>query len=103
MTDLAFAGLAEHAALLDRGETTSQELTELFLERIERYDPLLNAYRVVFADMARAEEWARERNLGAIELGFREFNADAIGFYKQPGYTTLSRTMRKPLGDPSCE
>src|SRR5215210_934759 len=55
MTDLAFAGLAEHLELLDRGETTSQELTELFLSRIERHDPTLNAFRVVFADMARAE------------------------------------------------
>jgi amidase len=55
MTDLAFAGLAEHVKLLDRGETTSQELTDLFLARIERHDPALNAYRVVFAERARAE------------------------------------------------
>ena len=55
MTDLAFAGLAEHAELLDRGETTSRELTELFLDRIERHDPALNAYRVVFGERARAE------------------------------------------------
>jgi amidase len=55
MTDVAFAGLAEHAAMLERGETTSQELTELFLSRIERHDPALNAFRVVFDEMARAE------------------------------------------------
>jgi amidase len=56
MTDfLAFLGLAEHLDLLDRGQTTSQELTELFLDRIERHDPALNAYRVVFAERARAE------------------------------------------------
>jgi amidase len=55
MTDVAFAGLAEHAAMLDRGETTSQELTELFLSRIERHDPALNAFRVVFDELARAE------------------------------------------------
>jgi len=55
MTDLAFAGLAEHLELLERGETTSQELTELFLARIERHDPALNAYRVVFGERARAE------------------------------------------------
>ena len=54
MTDVAFAGLAEHAAMLERGETTSQELTEQFLSRIERYDPALNAFRVVFDDLARA-------------------------------------------------
>ena len=55
MTDVAFAGLAEHAAMLERGETTSQELTELFLSRIERHDPALNAFRVVFDELARAE------------------------------------------------
>src|SRR5829696_9285976 len=55
MTDLAFAGLAQHAELLARGEATSQELTELFLARIDRHDPTLNDFRVVFADMALAE------------------------------------------------
>src|SRR5688500_8424823 len=55
MTDLAFAGLAEHLALLDRGEVSSRELTDLFLERIDRYDPALNAYRVVSGELARAE------------------------------------------------
>ena len=55
MTDLAFAGLAQHTELLARGETTSQELTELFLERIDRHDPALNAFRVVFGERARAE------------------------------------------------
>ena len=55
MTDLAFAGLAEHLDLLDRGETSSRELTELYLQRIERIDPELNAYRVVLAELALAE------------------------------------------------
>jgi amidase len=55
MTDVAFAGLAEHAAMLDRGDISSQELTELFLARIERHDPALNAFRVVFDELARAE------------------------------------------------
>ena len=55
MTDVAFAGLAEHVAMLERGETTSQELTDLFLARIERHDPVLNAFRVVFDELARAE------------------------------------------------
>jgi amidase len=52
---LAFAGLARQAALMDAGETTSLALTELYLERIARLDPTLNAYRVVFAERARAE------------------------------------------------
>ena len=53
--DLAFAGLDQHAELMQQGQTTSQELTELFLGRIDRHDPALNAYRVVFAERARAE------------------------------------------------
>src|SRR5688500_8102725 len=53
--DLAFAGLAAHADMIGRGEVGSAELTELFLERIERIDPELNAYRVVLAERARAE------------------------------------------------
>jgi amidase len=54
-SDLAFAGLDEHLRLLASGEVTSEELTGLFLDRIERHDPALNAYRVVFAERARAE------------------------------------------------
>jgi len=47
--------------------------------------------------MTWAEEWAREKGLEAIELGVWEFNADAICFYQQLGYTTLSRKLGKPL------
>ncbi len=54
-SDLAFAGLDEHLRLLGAGEVSSEELTELFLGRIERHDPTLNAFRVVFGEMARAE------------------------------------------------
>jgi amidase len=54
-TDLAFAGLARHAELIASGEVSSRELVELFLARIDRYDPVLNAYRTVYAERARAE------------------------------------------------
>ena len=47
--DLAFAGLARHADLIAAGELSSRELVELFLARIARLDPLLNAFRVVLA------------------------------------------------------
>jgi len=55
MTDVAFAGLAAHTAMLDRGEISSRELTELFLDRIATHDPVLNAFRVVTDEMALAE------------------------------------------------
>ncbi len=53
--DLAFAGAARQAMLVRRGDVSARELVELYLERIERLDPLLNAYRVVFSERARAE------------------------------------------------
>jgi amidase len=55
MDDLAFAGLDAHADLIRRGEISSVDLTRLFLDRIERIDPKLNAFRVVFAEKALAE------------------------------------------------
>src|SRR3954452_17330871 len=53
--DLAFAGLARHADLIAAGELSSRELTELFLARIARLDPKLNAFRVVFNEQALIE------------------------------------------------
>jgi amidase len=54
-TDLAFAGVARQAELMREGEVSSRELVELYLERIERLDPQLNAFRVVTAERALAE------------------------------------------------
>jgi amidase len=53
-TELAFAGATEQAALLRAGELTPRDLVEVYLERIERIDPELGAFRVVLADEARA-------------------------------------------------
>jgi amidase len=65
--DLAFAGLARHAELIAAGELTSRELTELFLVRIARLDPLLNAFRVVLGEQALAEADAADQRRGADE------------------------------------
>ncbi|HEX4805199.1 MAG TPA: amidase [Conexibacter sp.] len=54
-TDLAFAGIARQAELVRAGEVSPRELVELYLERIERIDPRLNAVRIVFAERALAE------------------------------------------------
>jgi len=53
-TELAFAGATRQAALLREGELTPRDLVEVYLERIERIDPELGAFRVVLADEARA-------------------------------------------------
>jgi amidase len=53
--DVAFAGVARQAELVRAGEVSSRELVELYLERIERLDPKLNAFRVVMGERALAE------------------------------------------------
>src|SRR5690349_12869702 len=58
MTDgreLAFAGVARQAELVRSGEISPRELVENALERIERLDRDLNAFRVVFAERALLE------------------------------------------------
>jgi amidase len=54
-SDLAFAGVARQAELIRAGEVSARELVELYLERIERLDPHLNAFRVVMDERALAE------------------------------------------------
>jgi amidase len=53
--DLAFAGAARQAELLRSGELRSRELAEGYLERIERLEPRLNAFRLVYGERALAE------------------------------------------------
>lgn len=54
-TDLAYAGIAKQAELIAAGEVSSRELVDLYLERIKRFNPKLNAFRVVFEERARME------------------------------------------------
>lgn len=53
--DLCYAGAAEQARLVASGEVTARELVEATLQRIERLDPTLNAFRVVFGARALIE------------------------------------------------
>jgi amidase len=53
--ELAFAGVVRQAELIRSGEVSSRELTELYLERIERIDPQLNAFRTVLRERALAD------------------------------------------------
>jgi amidase len=65
--DLAFAGAAALAAKLRERDVSSRELTQMFLDRIERIDSKLNAFRVVWRDRALEEADAADRRLGAGE------------------------------------
>ena len=65
--DLAFAGVARQAELVRAGEVSSVELVELYLERIQRLEPELNAFRVVMADRALADARQADCRRGAGE------------------------------------
>jgi amidase len=67
--DLAFAGIARQAELLRANEISSRELTRLYLDRIERFDRDLNAFRVVLGERALAEAEDADRRLAGGEEG----------------------------------
>jgi amidase len=66
-TDIAFAGAAVQARMLADGVITAPALLELYLERIARLNPQLNAYRVVRSDAARLEAATAQQRLDAGE------------------------------------
>jgi amidase len=66
--EIAFAGAARQAEMVRAGEVSPTELVRLYLDRIERLDPQLNAFRVVLAERALLEaEQAEARLKGGEE------------------------------------
>jgi amidase len=63
--ELAYAGIARQAELIAAGEVSSRELVDLYLERIARLNPSLNAFRVVFDQRARLEAEQADARRGA--------------------------------------
>src|SRR3954454_6118621 len=64
-TDLAFAGAAQQARLIASGEVSAREVVDAALRRIERVDPVLNAFRVVLSERALAEARQADARRGA--------------------------------------
>jgi amidase len=64
-SEVAFAGIARQADLIAAGELCSRELVELYLRRIERAEPVLNAFRTVFAERALLEADQADARRGA--------------------------------------
>ena len=62
--ELAFVSAVEQARLVRSGEVSSVELVELYLERIARIDPELNAFVTVCADEALATARALDATPG---------------------------------------
>jgi amidase len=63
--ELAFAGALRQAEMIRRGDVSSRELVELYLDRIERLDPELNAFRTVMAERALADAQQADARRGA--------------------------------------
>ena len=67
--DLAFAGVARLGELLRAGDISPRELVELYLARIERLNPQINAFVSIRADQALTEADAALARLRAGEAG----------------------------------
>jgi aspartyl-tRNA(Asn)/glutamyl-tRNA(Gln) amidotransferase subunit A len=63
MTDLTSLDITDVARLLRGREVSPTELTEAYLQRIERLNPRLNTYITVMADEARAMAQAAEADI----------------------------------------
>ena len=61
--DLENVTIAEIAPRIKSGEISPVELTDLFLERIARLNPALNAYTTILADSAKAEAKTAEQEI----------------------------------------
>jgi len=67
--DLAYAGAARLGELLAAGQVTPRELTEFYLARIERLNPIVEAFVSTRAERALEEADAALRRLQAGERG----------------------------------
>jgi amidase len=67
-SELAYAGIARQAELIAAGEVSSRELVEMYLARIARLDPRLNAFRIVFAErvLLEADQADARRGAGGV-------------------------------------
>jgi amidase len=65
--EIAFAGAARQAEMVRAGEVSPKELVELHLDRIQRLDPQLNAFRKVFPEKAMLEAEQAEARVRAGE------------------------------------
>jgi amidase len=61
--EIAFLGAVRQGEMVRAGEVSPTELVRLHLERIERLDPQLNAFRVVLAEKAMLEAERAEARL----------------------------------------
>jgi Asp-tRNA(Asn)/Glu-tRNA(Gln) amidotransferase A subunit family amidase len=65
---IAFASVKQQARWMSTGQISSRELTDIYLERIQHFSPLLECFVTVTADLARqqADQADRERAVGQV-------------------------------------
>ncbi|MEM7476854.1 MAG: amidase [Planctomycetota bacterium] len=66
--DLDFASLRSQASLLARGQVSSKELTELYLGRLKKYDPLLKCVITMLEEYAMEQAKASDARRAKNEL-----------------------------------
>ena len=96
--ELAFAGPLRQAELIRDGEVSPRELVEIYLARIERIDPELNAFRVVLAERALTEatqagrrKATQDRPLLGVPFAIKD-NHDLTGEVTTHGTGAYDRT-----------
>src|SRR5579864_7452491 len=60
-SELAYLSIEQAARLLRKRDISPSDLVEVALARIERFNPVLNAFITVTADRARAEDRRNEK------------------------------------------
>jgi Asp-tRNA(Asn)/Glu-tRNA(Gln) amidotransferase A subunit family amidase len=98
--ELAFSSALELAARVRAREVSPLELADLYLERIERLDPQLNAYVTVDADSvretARAAETAQDAPFRGVPLPIKDLH-DTAGL--RTTYSTKAYAGNVPQAD----
>ncbi len=88
--DLAFAPVTELASLLRRKKVSSVELTKLYIERLRRYDPLLECVITMTEELAlrQAAQADREIAAGRARSALHGVPWGAKDLLAVPGYPT---------------
>ena len=99
--DLAFAGVARQAELVRSGEVSPTELVNIYMERIDRHDRKLNAFRTVFAgEIVAAAQRAEERRgdpdlpLNGVPIAIKD-TQDVAGDLTTNGSAAFDRPARR--------
>ena len=96
--DLAFAGAARQAEMVRSGEVSAKELVQLCLDRIQRLDPQLNAFRKVFTEKAMLEAEQADARVRGIGDTVRRVFDDAAKMQATP-LTAAMELARRNLAE----